>query len=494
MSKNVRFQIDLKVLKSLLALCFVLLIFPWGSNLYKKPFVEDAWYGFSIARNIANGFGITIDGFQATNGFQPLQVIIDSFFYFISDSDDLALALAFTFRVFIHIWSAVIFANLAKHLNPRAKNERFYIFIFLIYLLNPAIISCALNGLETGLLLFLFLIFVRHFLSNSSQSFFIGRTNLYAIALIYTRIDMIIVILFILIWYFTFSSKRNALQMSFVISAAIAPWFIWNFVNFGSVIPISGQQQLEPSIALNRFAHLAKAVLYNASPWIGSNYDQDNLSLEVIFFLVRVLFLLWVILVLCLNLKFVTYNRLKENSPDIFLAIFLGLLTLSLYYGLMTFSTFFYQRYTILFAPFVLLLAMRGIGEVTESQKKIALVVLFISLLQYLIFYHSSRNENTLYENQVKLVLKSIPKDQIVGARQSGTLGYFRDRVINLDGKVNPRAPKDPFSMEIYLKNQSIDWLCDWPNQLQKIVANYEKEWLIFSMNSSVTCLRRAPT
>lgn len=83
MNKNTRFTIGSNVLKSFLALCFVLVVFPWGSNLYKKPFIEDAWYGFSVARNIANGSGVTIDGLQVTNGFQPLQVFIDSFLFYI---------------------------------------------------------------------------------------------------------------------------------------------------------------------------------------------------------------------------------------------------------------------------------------------------------------------------------------------------------------------------------------------------------------------------
>jgi hypothetical protein len=472
----------------------VLVVFPWGSNLYKKPFIEDAWYGFSVARNIANGSGVTIDGLQVTNGFQPLQVFIDSFFYFISGSDDFALVLAFSLRLFMHICSAAIFANLVKRLNTTPKSEYFHTFTFSIYLFNPAIISCALNGLETGLLLFLFLVFIALLVDHTSQTsktHLTGTTALCAIALIYTRIDMIIVVFCILIWYFTFYSKRDALRMLFVTSAAIAPWLIWNFMNFGSVIPISGQQQLEPSVTFTRIAHLIKAMFYNASPWVGSTYDQKNLSLEVVFFLLRIFFLLWIILVLRLNLNFFTLNRFKKDNLDIFIALIFGLLILSLYYGLMTFATYFYQRYTILFAPLVLLLIMRRVGEVTKYQKEIAFAALFISLSLYSIFYQSPKNENALYENQVKLVLKSIPEDQVVGARQSGTLGYFRNRVVNLDGKVNPAAPKDALSMDRYLKSEAIGWLCDWPAELQKIVAEYERGWQIFSMNSSVSCLRR---
>ena len=85
MGKSTLFTSNLFVSKSLLIFGFIALTFPWGSSLNKKPFIEDAWYGFSIARSIANGFGITIDQSQATNGFQPLQVLIDSILYFLSN-------------------------------------------------------------------------------------------------------------------------------------------------------------------------------------------------------------------------------------------------------------------------------------------------------------------------------------------------------------------------------------------------------------------------
>lgn len=84
-----------RMIRFYLVAIFVLLALPWGSNLYKKPFIEDAWYGLSIARNISNGFGITIDGSQITNGFQPLQVFIDSVFYYITKSDHSAVILSY---------------------------------------------------------------------------------------------------------------------------------------------------------------------------------------------------------------------------------------------------------------------------------------------------------------------------------------------------------------------------------------------------------------
>jgi hypothetical protein len=88
-------------------------------------------------------------------------------------------------------------------------------------------------------------------------------------------------------------------------------------------------------------------------------------------------------------------------------------------------------------------------------------------------------------------VLKTVPFDEIVGARQSGTLGYNRGRVVNLDGKVNPIAPRDKISMERYLKANSIDYLCDWPSELDKIISSHRVNWEIVASNATVKCMKR---
>ncbi len=51
--------------------------------------------------------------------------------------------------------------------------------------------------------------------------------------------------------------------------------------------------------------------------------------------------------------------------------------------------------------------------------------------------------KNLFYLDQLALVQRYVPKDAEVGAAQSGTLGFFRDRVVNLDGKVNNEPPRD---------------------------------------------------
>src|SRR5438128_4694022 len=56
---------------TLLALATLSLALRPAGSVFLIPLSEDGYYAMAIARNIAAGRGITIDGVTATNGFQP---------------------------------------------------------------------------------------------------------------------------------------------------------------------------------------------------------------------------------------------------------------------------------------------------------------------------------------------------------------------------------------------------------------------------------------
>ncbi|HXV23893.1 MAG TPA: hypothetical protein VED46_06515, partial [Alphaproteobacteria bacterium] len=56
-----------------------------------KPLVEDAYYSLSVARNLADGKGFTVDGEQLTNGVQPLFTIISTLSFIVTGGDIEAL-------------------------------------------------------------------------------------------------------------------------------------------------------------------------------------------------------------------------------------------------------------------------------------------------------------------------------------------------------------------------------------------------------------------
>jgi hypothetical protein len=59
-----------------------------------------------------------------------------------------------------------------------------------------------------------------------------------------------------------------------------------------------------------------------------------------------------------------------------------------------------------------------------------------------------------------------VPDEDWVSAVQTGTLGFWHDRTINLDGKVNPQALQalltEGHFYTYVVSNPQIRWLADW--------------------------------
>jgi hypothetical protein len=74
------------------------------------------------------------------------------------------------------------------------------------------------------------------------------------------------------------------------------------------------------------------------------------------------------------------------------------------------------------------------------------------------------RGLDHLHFQVVAWVAEHVPEDAWVGAVQTGTVGYFHDRTINLDGKVNPEALAAVRAHRIpqYVLSKPIRYLADW--------------------------------
>ncbi len=65
----------------------------------------------------------------------------------------------------------------------------------------------------------------------------------------------------------------------------------------------------------------------------------------------------------------------------------------------------------------------------------------------------------------VQWVADHLTAETWVGAPQSGTLGYFHDRTINLDGKVNPQALDARQQNRLFdyvVRDTPIEYIVDW--------------------------------
>jgi hypothetical protein len=76
-----------------------------------------------------------------------------------------------------------------------------------------------------------------------------------------------------------------------------------------------------------------------------------------------------------------------------------------------------------------------------------------------------------MFWDQLELVRANVPPEEWVAAGQSGTLGFFRPRVLNMDGKVNPEARAYAGHATDYLKARGVRWFVDWEWYLHRALG-----------------------
>jgi len=72
-----------------LALAALSLALRSDATVFLKPFSEDGYYSLAVARSMAAGHGMTIDGVTRTNGIQPLLTIIQAGLFWLARGNDL---------------------------------------------------------------------------------------------------------------------------------------------------------------------------------------------------------------------------------------------------------------------------------------------------------------------------------------------------------------------------------------------------------------------
>jgi hypothetical protein len=72
----------------------------------------------------------------------------------------------------------------------------------------------------------------------------------------------------------------------------------------------------------------------------------------------------------------------------------------------------------------------------------------------------------------VALAQAWVPESDLLAAGQTGTLGFFRDRVLNLDGKVNRDALQWQGRMTQYLDARGVRWFADSPWYSERMLGS----------------------
>ncbi len=468
------------------------------------PFTEDSFYSMAVARNLARGIGLTIDGVQPTNGFQPLFTFAQAGLFWIASDDVMALRLSVGLSWLLFVTTVYLVGSLARHALPDADapagGHRFWI-AALLY--GGGFLSFVhhFNGLETGCVMFCYAGLARLWQAGRFERMR-GAALLGACLglTVLTRIDAAVFVAVVCGGAVLMGWRRSPIQAvaraALIGSVAVlisSPWWAFNWLEFGSFMPTSGTAQQEWGIVDRRLRWVfwALANCFFPTLWTGRGEEVfvDGLSLSILRAAVFIAVVVWARRLLPRRIRLSDLAPTTRRSLEFAAMMAVAFTLLSLYYGFSFIAYWFYYRYLFPVAIpasaglAVLLVAGLRAKPSLRPWLRYGLPLLALPTLLAAVFAQQPflsavvaqrapiMHLETVYWEQLALIAEQVPQADFVAAGQAGTLGYFRDRVVNADGKVNRRAIPYQSHMWDYLNEHDVRWFCDWPYYVEKYLG-----------------------
>jgi hypothetical protein len=215
---------------------------------------DDAYYYLNVARNLTHGAGSSFDGINPTNGYHPLWMLcLLPVYWLCGNSPEWALRMTLVTQVLILagiLWLAWdLYRRYAGNIIPILVGVAVVGTLF-----SP--LQVMFNGLETDLVILLVVSIVHAdakwtFLGTEQAPARQAAFGLLLGLLMLARLDEAFLVVGIAIWSLirkqpnAFAARIGHLLRSYwltviVFAAVVAPYFVWNFSQFGHLTPISG--------------------------------------------------------------------------------------------------------------------------------------------------------------------------------------------------------------------------------------------------------------
>jgi hypothetical protein len=459
-------------------------LFDYGDRLLWQWPTEDGYLMMTIARNIALGRGMSIsEGTIPTNGTQPLTTIVFTGLFWLVDGQRRSGVLLVQLW---HVLTSVAAAWLLHALGNRVLRARPWgrsaaALGASAWFGSPVVIDRTMNGLETGTYVVVLLAAALLWLEWSAdvnRKFeplaAAGIGAVLGLAFL-ARIDAVFFIAAMTAVHVLATRHPTAILRRLAESAVMgtvsivvaAPWLAYNQIRFGSVMPISGTAQSAAATLGGNLAHVP-----------GALFEYAALVLPVPVAVETTAPVLAVTVTACLAYAAALVLAARRGVRVERLAIALaGTTALALvgYYGLLFGAAHFVSRYLFPVSPFFALVSaslfMRGIRHTAErpvtrrlAGAALAAIVLLAIALNARIYLAVGRGSAVDHRAVVRWVEANVPRDAWVAAVQTGTLGFFHERTINLDGKVNPHALEARLERRVphYVVALPVAYIADW--------------------------------
>lgn len=441
-----------------------------------SPLSEDGFYALAVARHVATGGEWSVDGVHPSNGFQPLWVALNVPLYALTHGNRVtSLRLCLLLATLVWCGFGWAMARWTASRVPLSIAPRASALAWALTLGSYAEFRLFHNGLETGLVLLLLAVCVRRLDDPERRT---SLTTALALAgLVYARLDAALFVAVAGVASVVHAlrsgrsvraSARGALPSVFAM-AALVPWLLRNIVLDGHIVPTSGRaESLHVDLARNTIASLAAlgqcalAPLVRLPLWSVVGKDVGCLAGAA--------------------LLVVTARALRplehcEKSGFALGTLALGVHVVGLcgYYTLAFGAPHFQDRYLAAVLLLTVPASAAWLACAAPALRRAVLCV--IAAVNAGLFVCSLAGFGTLggttFHDQTAWVIERVVPTCVVGAGQSGALGYFRDRVINLDGKVNSAALTAIHARALrgYVDTANIDVVIDWSCYVHTILG-----------------------
>jgi hypothetical protein len=453
-------------------------LFSGERRLFRQFPTEDGYLMLTIARNMSFGFGMsTAAGTIPTNGTQPLMTAIYSqgFEWFDGDrASGVGFALAIQFG--LAVLGAVLLYMLTRQVLVRhPASQRIALLATAIWFSSGISVRHSMNCLETGAFAATVVLFALALLNASdpfgvwSKRRTLGLGALLGMAL-WTRMDAVFLVGSACLVRMLMTPEgilrpslarfASAAMMGGTAVAIISPWLLYNQVNFGSIMPVSGRAESSFGSFGSNLPHLPIALAEYIIAAVPVPSRFESITVIRVGASVIVVFAGW----LCARV----WNYADSRVRALVFLVSLYAAGLCTYYGLFFGAHYFLSRYlfpvfaftALLWAWALNIMIARLPQRVTQITVALA-VLIFVSVANLRIY---RRGNDHQHFQVVRWIEENVDDTTWVGAVQTGTVGFFHDRSINLDGKVNPAAHAATRVGRIpeYILEQPIQILADW--------------------------------
>jgi len=431
---------------------------------------DDAFYLYRIAANLVDHGFLSFDGVMPTTTARPLYILMLAGIKIVTGTQELP-QIAYLLGVLADMATAMLIFRFLRKSEVSAQSA---IIGMGVYLFSSRTILFVCNGMETPWAVLSVTAYLNLLISGRDSkrwnvTLALGRGLLLG-AMMLLRLDF--VFLAVPLWLGEAYRGFRRRDYSFTLSGAlaglvIAPWALWSWGQFQSLMPPSGDAlamllgaKFNPDwggfigrleLIYDSLSDLFPLILIKYQPWLG-------IGLGVVAFI--------------LILKWADRAHLKRTFRMLF-PLLIGAIVLALYFSLVR---LFWREWNlvvgdVLFAILLGIVMERIVRQGASAIVKVAIIVFMLgSSLNYAADYWDGVSPGQAYMYRAALwVRDNTPAGTVVAATNGGILAWYGERVVvDAAGIEDTEAYKALRAHELYsyLHSRGVEFLVDphsWP-------------------------------